>query len=274
MKQVYYGESDSNERRLVVSQKDQSDTDLLQMFKLGPKTPRVIAGPCAIESKEFLTMAAEELKFLGVKFLRGGAYKPRTSPYEFQGLGEEGLKILNEVGTTLELLTVTEVVDTRSVEVVARYADVLQIGSRNMFNYELLKEVGKASKPVLLKRGLNATIREFLLAAEYIVLQGNSEIILCERGIRTYETSTRNTLDISAVPILKIETGLPVVVDVSHSLGRKDIIVPVAKAAFAAGADSIMVEVHPYPQRALSDKRQQLDFNEFRSFMSDIKDYY
>ncbi|SCY96226.1 bifunctional 3-deoxy-7-phosphoheptulonate synthase/chorismate mutase [Alkaliphilus peptidifermentans] len=246
---------------------------LAEMLGLKSNVIPIIAGPCGIESKEQLKSVGNYLKSKSMKLMRGGAYKPRTSPYSFQGLGEEGLEILREVGEMYDLITVTEVLDVRDVDIVAKYADVLQIGARNMFNYQLLKEVGRQNKPVLLKRGVCATVMEFLYAAEYIAAEGNKKIILCERGIRTYETSTRYTLDISSIPIIKKEIDLPIIADISHSLGRKDIISPVAKAVFAAGADGIMVEVHPNPKEALSDGFQQLDFMEFTSLLEGISSY-
>ncbi|MBI5502332.1 MAG: bifunctional 3-deoxy-7-phosphoheptulonate synthase/chorismate mutase [Deltaproteobacteria bacterium] len=229
--------------------------------------PVVIAGPCSVEDEGQMDAVGRRLSELGVGLLRGGAYKPRSSPYAFQGLGKRGLEILRDTGRRWGLSVVTEVMDTRTVELVAEHADVLQIGSRNMYNYDLLREVGKAGKPVLLKRGLSATIEEFLWAAEYVVLHGNKQVILCERGIRTFETQTRNTLDLSAVALLRAQSYLPVVVDVSHAAGRKDILAPLARAALAAGAQGIMVEVHPCPAVARSDAQQQLDFQEFETFL-------
>jgi len=240
-------------------------------LEIGGEAPVVIAGPCAVESLEQMEKTAAFLKERGIVFLRGGAYKPRTSPYAVQGLREKGLEILEEIARRYRMRIVSEVMDTREVEKVGQVADILQIGARNMYNYELLKEVGRAQKPVLLKRGFMATIEELLLAAEYIMGEGNQEVILCERGIRTFESWTRNTLDISAVPILKKESHLPVIVDISHSTGRKDIADWVAKAALAAGADGLMVEVHHQPQTALSDGDQQLNFSEFENLLKAIK---
>jgi 3-deoxy-7-phosphoheptulonate synthase/chorismate mutase len=228
--------------------------------------PILIAGPCAVETEEQMEEVAEGLAGLGVRFLRGGAFKPRSSPYSFQGLGVRGLELLAAAAGRHGLLTVSEVMDTRSVEVVSRFVDVLQVGSRNMYNYDLLREVGRTRKPVLLKRGLSATLEELLWSAEYIVSEGNDQVILCERGIRTYETETRNTLDISAVPLLRQKSYLPVIVDVSHAAGRKDILAPLGRAALAAGASGLMVEVHPCPAVARSDSQQQLDLEEFRHF--------
>jgi 3-deoxy-7-phosphoheptulonate synthase len=203
----------------------------------------------------------------GVKILRGGAYKPRTSPYGFQGMGVDGLIIGGRAARDNGMLFITEVMDTRDVEVVAEHADILQVGARNMHNFALLREVGRSRRPVLLKRGLSATIEEWLYAAEYILSEGNNEVILCERGIRTFEKWTRNTLDLSAVALAKQETHLPVIVDVTHAAGRRDLLIPLAKAALAVGADGIHIEVHPSPATALSDNEQQLDFAGFDGFM-------
>jgi 3-deoxy-7-phosphoheptulonate synthase len=240
-------------------------------IEIGGSEIVMIAGPCAVESQEQLFETAREVKAKGAKILRGGAFKPRSSPYSFQGLGIEGLKLLSEVKNSINLPVVTEVMDTRHVELVAQYADMLQIGSRNMQNYPLLKEVGMCGKPVLLKRGLMATIEEFLLAAEYILKQGNDQIILCERGIRTFETSTRNTLDLNAVPMLKHRSHLPVIVDPSHGTGIKWMVPPMAKAAIAAGADGLIVEVHYLPEKALCDGQQSLNPDEFSMMMNDLK---
>jgi len=232
--------------------------------------PVLIAGPCSVESEQQMEAVARFLAAQGVRFLRGGAFKPRSSPYSFQGLGERGLLILEEVARRRGLLTVTEVMDTRTVELVSQHADVLQIGSRNMYNYDLLREVGRCRRPVLLKRGLSATVDELLWSAEYIVSEGNENVIFCERGIRTYERQTRNTLDISAVPILRQKSFLPVIVDVSHAAGRKDILAPLGRAALAAGANGLMVEVHPCPHLARSDSEQQLDLEEMARFMAEV----
>ncbi|RME29542.1 MAG: 3-deoxy-7-phosphoheptulonate synthase, partial [Deltaproteobacteria bacterium] len=229
------------------------------------------AGPCAVESRSQMEMVAEGLARLGVHVLRAGCFKPRTSPYSFQGMGEPGLKLLAEVAPRFGMVTVTEVVDTRHVELVAGYADMLQVGTRNMSNFALLKEVGASGKPVLLKRGMAATVGEFLLAAEYVWSQGNHRIILCERGIRTFENETRNTLDVSAIAVLKRKSHLPVIADVSHAAGRKDILPELACAALAAGADGIMVEVHPFPAVARSDGQQQLDLDEFGAMLEKIR---
>lgn len=260
------------ERKLLIAAGQENGFQSIQeMFNLSPDELVIIAGPCAVEKVDHLEKIGSLLQTLGIKFLRAGAFKPRTSPYDFQGLREEGLKILHEIGKKYGLITVTEVMDTRDVEKVANYADILQIGARNMQNFELLKEVGKTNLPVLLKRGLSATIQEFMFAAEYIGVRGNRRLILCERGIRTFEVKTRNTLDLSSIPIIKKETSLPVMVDLSHSLGRKDIITPMAQAALAAGSDGLMVEVHPRPELALSDAKQQLNPEEFRELMGTLR---
>jgi 3-deoxy-7-phosphoheptulonate synthase len=217
------------------------------------------AGPCAVESERQLAEAARMAAHAGARMLRGGAYKPRTSPYSFQGLGEEGLVLLAAQGAALGMPVVTEVMSVEELPQVARYADMLQVGARNMQNYPLLKALGGAGKPVLLKRGLSATIEEWLLAAEYILSAGNSQVVLCERGIRTFETATRNTLDLNALALVKRLTHLPVVVDPSHGTGRRELVVPMSAAALAAGADGLMVEVHPEPHKALSDGDQSLD---------------
>jgi 3-deoxy-7-phosphoheptulonate synthase len=231
-----------------------------------PNNFSIIAGPCAIESYEQLEHIAESLLELGLIFFRGGAFKPRTSPYSFQGIGHEGLKMLGAIRNKYNLRIVSEIMDVRDIELGLQYIDLIQIGSRNMHNTPLLKELGKTNHPVLLKRGWMATLEEFLMAVEYIRSEGNNNIAVCERGIRTFETSTRNTLDISSVAIIKKETNLPIIIDLSHSLGRKDIMLPVAKAVYALGADGIMIEVHNNPQKALSDSSQQLSIDEFSQF--------
>jgi 3-deoxy-7-phosphoheptulonate synthase/chorismate mutase len=233
----------------------------------------LMAGPCSVENRDQMMATAKRLSELGVQVLRGGAFKPRTSPYSFQGLEEEGLKIMREAADAYGMAMITEVMNVRDVDLVARYTDILQVGTRNMFNYSLLKELGKVDKPVFLKRGFCAKIDEFILAAEYVYLGGNKQVMFCERGIRTFETQTRNTLDLSAVPILKQETTLPVIVDVSHALGRKDILKPMAHAALAAGADGLMVEAHYSPAVALSDCAQQLDpdgMDDFFQFINGV----
>lgn len=230
----------------------------------------VIGGPCAVESREQLFETARSVKDGGAQILRGGAFKPRSSPYKFQGMGEDGLKLLRDVRNETGLPFVTEVMDTRQVELVAEYADMIQIGSRNMQNYPLLKEAGMCRKPVLLKRGMMATIEEFLLAAEYILHHGNDQVILCERGIRTFETSTRNTLDLSAVPMLKNLTHLPVLIDPSHGTGLRWMVPAMAKAAVAVGADGLIMEVHYKPEEALCDGHQSLDLTEFNQLMIEL----
>jgi 3-deoxy-7-phosphoheptulonate synthase len=231
----------------------------------------VIAGPCAVENEEQMVLTAKAVKRSGASLLRGGAFKPRTSPYAFQGLEEEGLKILRQAGNEAGMPFVTEVVNPRDVELVAQYADMLQIGARNMQNFTLLKEVGKTKKPVMLKRGLAATIEEWLMAAEYILSEGNYEVVLCERGIRTYETSTRNTLDLSAVPLIHRFSHLPVIVDPSHGTGKRHLVLPLSRAAIAAGADGLIIEVHPDPENALSDGPQSLNFTAFEELMQRIQ---
>jgi len=256
-----------------VSRKSQPDDTIVNIngVQVGGSEIIVIAGPCAVESWEQLFETARSVMSGGAKILRGGAFKPRSSPYNFQGLGEEGLKLLSSVRKETGLPVVTEVMDTRQVELVAEYADMLQIGSRNMQNYPLLKEAGMCKKPILLKRGMMATIEEFLLAAEYILRQGNDQIILCERGIRTFETSTRNTLDLSAVPMLKRLTHLPVIVDPSHGTGVRWMVPPMAKAAVAVGTDGLIMEVHFKPEEALCDGYQSLSLDEFDLLMADMR---
>ena len=230
-----------------------------------------IAGPCSVEYREQTLETARVVAAAGVTMLRGGAYKPRTSPYAFQGLGDEALDILREAREETGLPLVTELMDPRHVEEVVETTDVIQIGARNMANFSLLAEVGRARKPVLLKRGLSATVEDLLMAAEYIVKEGNSEVILCERGIKTFETATRFTLDIGAIPVLKVETHLPVIVDPSHPAGRRDLVLPLARAAVAAGADGIIVETHPRPEEALSDGPQQIPTADFPEFAAEIR---
>lgn len=233
---------------------------------IGGSNITYIFGPCSIESEEQLEQVAKLLVSKGLKFIRGGAYKPRTSPYDFQGLGLNAVKIMKEIADKFNLISVVEVLDEKQLEEAYDYIDIIQIGSRNMDNFSLLKRIGHTDKPVILKRGYAATIEEFKLAAEYIVSEGNKQVILCERGIRTFETATRNTLDIAAIPILKMETHLPVIVDVSHASGRKDIMTLLAKASLAANCNGIMAEIHPNPSVALSDAHQQMSFVEFENF--------
>jgi 3-deoxy-7-phosphoheptulonate synthase len=256
-----------------VSREHRNESTMIDVrgIRIGGPEIIVIAGPCAVESREQLFETARSVKSSGAKILRGGAFKPRTSPYNFQGLGEEGLKLLGVIRQETNLPVVTEVMDTRQIELVSEYADMLQIGSRNMQNYPLLKEVGMSKKPILLKRGMMATIQEFLLAAEYILSQGNEQVVLCERGIRTFETSTRNTLDLSAVPMLKQLTHLPVIVDPSHGTGLRWMVPSMAKAAVAAGADGLIMEVHYHPEQAICDGQQSLNLSEFDQLMSDLR---
>lgn len=236
----------------------------------GGKKLVVIAGPCAVENETQMLETGKMVKKAGASMLRGGAFKPRTSPYAFQGLEEEGLKILKNVSAEVGIPFVTEVVNPRDVDLVARYADMFQIGARNMQNFTLLKEVGKTKKPVILKRGLAATIEEWLMAAEYILSEGNLQVVLCERGIRTYETSTRNTLDLSAIPAVQRLSHLPIIVDPSHGTGKRHLVTPLSRAAVAAGADGLIIEVHPAPETALSDGPQSLNFIEFEALISEI----
>jgi 3-deoxy-7-phosphoheptulonate synthase len=240
-------------------------------IKIGGKRLHVMAGPCAVESLDRLMIVAEAVRAAGATILRGGAFKPRTSPYTFQGLGAEGLDYLIEAKKKTGLPIVTEVLDTRDVELVAARADILQIGTRNMQNFRLLTEVGQTDKPIMLKRGLSATIKEFLLSAEYIMSRGNHRVMLCERGIRTFETQTRNTLDLSAVPILKSLSHLPVIVDPSHATGKWELVTPMAKAAVAAGADGLMIEVHANPEEAYSDGEESLKPPKFLAMMQELR---
>jgi len=257
----------------LVSREFHEDDTLIKVngITIGGKKIIMIAGPCSVENEIQLIETAKAVKRSGAQILRGGAYKPRTSVYSFQGLGEDGLKILLKAKKETGLPIVTEIMSPDKVKLVAKYADILQIGCRNMQNYDLLMEVGKVNKPVVLKRGFNSTLMEFLLSAEYIMSQGNSQIILCERGIRTFETMTRNTLDISAVPILKNLSHLPVMVDPSHATGKRELILPMSRAAVAVGADVIMVEVHHKPEKALCDGAQSLHPEEFDQIMKGIK---
>ncbi len=238
---------------------------------IGPDTFTFIAGPCAVETAQQTLEAAEMAKAAGATLLRGGAYKPRTSPYAFQGLGVKGLEILSDVREVTGLPIVTEVVDARDVAVVAEHADMLQIGTRNMANFGLLQAVGDAGKPVLLKRGMTSTIEEWLMAAEYVAQRGNLDVVLCERGIRTFEPSTRNTLDISAVPVVQATSHLPIIVDPSHAGGRRDLVVPLSRAAIAVGADGVIVDVHPDPEHALCDGPQALFGAELRALAQAVR---
>jgi len=239
--------------------------------KVGGRAIVVMAGPCSVESKDQILETAHAVKKAGASFLRGGAWKPRTSPYEFQGLREEGLKLLALARQETGLKVITEVMSTDTLPMVAEYADVLQVGARNMQNYSLLERLGAAKKPVMLKRGLSGTIREWLMAAEYIVANGNPNVMLCERGIRTFETATRNTLDINAIPVVKSLSHLPVIVDPSHGIGIRKHVAAIARAGVAAGADGIMVEVHPKPEKALSDGHQSLTISEFDELMRQVR---
>lgn len=266
-------QEDDHRKALLVSRKKKPENTIVDVKgeKIGDGKQYFVVGPCAVESYEQVAAVAEAAKKQGLKLLRGGAYKPRTSPYDFQGLGIEGLKILKRIAEEYDMAVISEIVSPHDIEMALDYIDVIQIGARNMQNFELLKAAGSVRKPVLLKRGLSATLSEFMNAAEYIISRGNDQIILCERGIRTYERATRNTLDITAVPILKQETHLPVFVDVTHSTGRRDLLLPAAKAALAIGADGVMAEVHPDPAVALSDSAQQMDIQQFNEFISELK---
>ena len=257
----------------LVSRELQPDPTVIEARgrRIGDGYFGLIAGPCTVETREQTLETARAVAATGASMLRGGAFKPRTSPYTFQGLGEEALTILAEAREETGLPLVTELMDPRHVEAVVDTTDVIQIGARNMSNFSLLAEVGRARKPVLLKRGLSATLEELLMAAEYVVKEGNSRVILCERGIKTFETAMRFTLDIGAVPVLKQETHLPVIVDPSHAAGRRDLVLPLARAAVAAGADGIIVEVHPAPEEALCDGPQQIPAAEFEDFASEIR---
>jgi 3-deoxy-7-phosphoheptulonate synthase len=238
---------------------------------IGDSRLAVIAGPCAVESYEGLRRIAARVRAAGANILRGGAYKPRTSPYSFQGLGVEGLRILRQVGDEFAMPVVTEVMDTRQVGVVCEFADMMQIGARNMQNFDLLREVGQAPKPVLLKRGMSATVRDLLMSAEYVLSSGNPNVVLCERGVRSFEDSTRNMLDLSSVPNVKAQSHLPIVVDPSHATGRADLVPAMAKAAVAAGADGVSIEVHDCPERALSDGVQAILPERFDSLMQELR---
>ena len=250
---------------------ENTEFDMGNGIKIGGKKIVVMAGPCSVENRDMLFKTAEAVKKSGATFLRGGAYKPRTSPYAFQGLGEEGLKYLREAGDAFGLLVVTEVMDPRNVELVSQYADMLQIGARNMQNFDLLRECGQSKKPTLLKRGLSGTIQELILSAEYLLAKGNFKVMLAERGIRTFETATRNTIDINAIPVVKEETHLPILVDPSHGTGKRSYVAPIARAAIAAGCDGIMVEVHPNPEEAKSDGPQSLTPPQFLSLMAEMR---
>ncbi len=238
---------------------------------IGGQDTVIMAGPCAVENEKQIYEIAENISKMGVKILRGGAFKPRTSPYSFQGLGKKGLEMMSDAAKKHNLLVITEVMSIEQIDIITPYADILQVGARNMQNFMLLKELGKIKKPVMLKRGMSSTIEELLLSAEYILSGGNKKVILCERGIRTFETYTRNTLDLSAVPAIKELSHLPVIVDPSHGTGRREMINSMSKAAIACGADGLMIEVHPHREMALSDGSQSLDFEAFRSLLIDLK---
>jgi len=259
----------------LVSKELKKDPTIISVgdLRIGSRQFVVMAGPCSVESREQILQTARAVKNAGATVLRGGAFKPRTSPYSFQGLEEEGLRLLAEAREQTGLYVVTEVITPHDVELVAKYADILQIGARNMTNYALLKQVGQVQKPVLLKRAMMAKIKELLMSAEYIVSQGNDKVILCERGIRTFEEYTRNTLDISAVPLLKELSHLPVIVDPSHATGMRSLIKPMAKASVAAGADGLLIEVHPNPEEAYSDGKQSLLPEQFAELMQEIREY-
>jgi 3-deoxy-7-phosphoheptulonate synthase len=260
----------------LVSREVKSDDSLVRVgppeagVAVGGEELAIIAGPCAVESREQAFAAAAGVRRAGARLFRAGAYKPRTSPYAFQGLGQEGLEILAEVRSEFGLMIVTETIDPENCDLVEQYTDVLQVGARNMQNFSLLKRVGRTSKPVLLKRGMSATLEEFLMAAEYILSEGNYNVILCERGVRTFADHSRNTLDLSVIPAAKRLSHLPIIADPSHGTGRRDKVTPLARAAVAVGADGLMVEVHPEPDRALSDGYQSLDLMQFSALMEEV----
>ncbi len=257
----------------LVSREFKSEDTVIKVedVEIGGKEIVVMAGPCAVENRAQLLKIAQEVKEAGARVLRGGAFKPRTSPYSFQGLGEEGLKYLAEISALTHLPVVTEARDVRQVELVARYAHIVQVGARNMQNFDLLKEVGRGEKPVLLKRGMSSTVKEFLMSAEYILSSGNYNVILCERGIRTFEDGTRFTLDLSAASLIKQLSHLPVIVDPSHGTGNRDLIAPMSRAAIAAGSDGLIIEVHSRPEEALSDGFQSIRPHDFRKLMKEVK---
>ncbi len=259
----------------LVGKELQSDKTIVEVgdLKIGSDQFVVMAGPCSVEYREQILECADIAKKHGAQMLRGGAFKPRTSPYSFQGLEEEGLKLLAEARDRTGLCIITELITINDIDLLSKYVDVLQIGARNMMNFALLKEVGRAKKPVMLKRGMMSTMEELLLSAEYIISNGNKDVILCERGIRTFENATRNTLDLSAVPWLRQNSHLPVIVDPTHGTGVRSLITPMAKAAIAAGADGLMVEIHPKPEEAYSDGPQALVEDQFSAFMHEVKRY-
>ena len=259
----------------LVAKTDECSRSVVQVrdIEIGGCDFVVMAGPCAVESEMQLLQTAEAVAEAGARILRGGAYKPRSSPYAFQGLGVEGLKILRKARERTGLAIVTEVMSEEDVDVIAEYADIMQVGTRSMENYALLEALGECERPVLLKRGMTATLEELLRSAQVIAMAGNSQIILCERGIRTFETATRNTLDIAAVPVLKAVSHLPVIVDPSHAAGVRSLVPALSRAAAVVGADGLLVEVHPAPEKAMSDGNQSLDFGEFRRMMTDLQPY-
>ena len=256
----------------IVSREFKKENTLIRVngVTIGGKKIVIMAGPCSIEGREMLMAIGKSVKSSGAAILRGGAYKPRTSPYSFQGMGKEGLELLKEAKHLLKMPVVTEIMDTKDIDLISDYTDIFQVGARNMQNFSLLKELGSTNKPILLKRGLAATIKELLMSAEYIASKGNDKIILCERGIRTFETETRNTLDLNAIPVIKKLTHLPIIVDPSHGTGRRDIVATMSMAAIAAGADGIIVEVHQQPEKALSDGEQSLKPDEFKQMVKAI----
>lgn len=245
--------------------------DLGDGVKIGGKKLAIMAGPCAVESETQMEISCRAVKAAGATILRGGAFKPRTSPYSFEGLGAEGLEIMSKTAKLHGLKTITEIVDIRDIEIVAKHTDIFQIGTRNMQNFNLLKEIGKTRKPVLLKRGMSATVKEMLLAAEHIMINGNSQVILCERGIRTFETETRNTLALATIPLVKEMSHLPIIIDPSHSTGKPALVAPMSKAAIAAGADGLLIDVHPNPEEALCDGDQAIKPETFSKLMEDLK---
>lgn len=259
----------------LVSREFKPDNTVIKVgnVEIGSDTLIVMAGPCSVENEKMIIETAKAVKEAGAHILRGGAFKPRTSPYSFQGLGEKGLKFMAKAREETGLPVVTEVMDTRDVSLVEKYTDIIQVGARNMQNFQLLKEVGLCKKPVFLKRGSGSTVKELFMSAEYILSSGNNQVILCERGIRTFEDATRNTLDLSAVPLIKELSHLPVVIDPSHATGKRSLVLSMSKAAVASGADGLMIEVHPYPEKAVSDGAQSLVFEEFKSLMENIKPF-